>query len=1030
MKLNILKRFSLLMMALMVTMTISAQSKIKVSGTVADQMGPLVGVSVVQKGTTNGSITDMDGRFSITVPKGSKLVFSYVGYAPQEVTADRATIDVTLHENAKDLDEVVVVGYGVQKKSDLTGAISQVKSQDMHNRTITSAESALQGKTAGVQVFSSSARPGAVPQVRVRGISSNGSSDPLYVIDGRIGNISTLDPEDIESMEVLKDGASAAIYGARAGNGVILVTTKKGKGNGKLTYSFQLASQSLSKVPHVMNSEQYMQYYMEQGTFAEDFFMTNWDYKTNTDWVDYTYENSLMTKHNLTFEGGSDKGNLYVSASVLNDNGMFAGDHDVYKRISGMVNGSWKLKPWLEITTNNQVAYTTTRTVSEGGDGSSAILNCLLMDPLTPTTYAEANLPSFMRDYITAGHNLIKDENGDFYSISAINPNGPLNPRLMRDNGNGKTTNFTLNGSTALNFKPYKDLTITSRLGYALSASDNNSYILNYYVNPNKNQNYIELNGAQGNSIYYQWENFANWMHSFGKHNVSAMVGTSYSQNRVTSMNGNTRGSDTDLGVLQNNPLFYYLSYATPAATKTVGGAEPIYNRNLSYFGRLSWNYASRYYLEASFRADAADLSILPKAQRWGYFPSVSAGWVVSEEAFWQNIKPYVPYMKIRASWGQNGSTASLGNYAWANVIQRSLGTFAATSYPVFQNGDDTKYTYIDSYEPSSTGNEQLKWETSEQTDLGIDLRFFNSRLSVSADWYKKKTKDLIVTGTVPSLLIGVSASPINAGNVENTGFELEASWRDNIGDFSYGISANMATLHNEVTYIHPSLKDGLAGTGYQSYGYITRFEKGYPAWHFYGYKYIGTDPETGNAKFADIDGDGSITDADRTDLGSGIPKLNYGLTLTAAWKGIDLLVFGTGTAGSKIFNCLTNPSSATNRLTYFTDDRWTPEHTNGTMPAASAANWQQFVTSSGVVFSGNYFKIKQIQLGYTFPKSLTQKIKIENLRIYTSLDDWFTITDYPGFDPEVNGIGNSLGVDKGSFPNAKKFVLGLNLTF
>ena len=1014
---------SLAILALSISTAVAAFAQnVTVTGRVVDEQDePMIAAGVVQKGTTNGTTTDLDGQFRLVVPKGATVVFSTIGYLQEERVIDQdMTLEIKMMPDNQMIEETVVVGYGVQKKSDVTGSISQVKSEDIQNRTITSPESALQGKTAGVQVFSSSARPGAAPSIQVRGISSNGSSNPLYVVDGRRTNsIAGIDPNDIESMEVLKDGASAAIYGAEAGNGVIMITTRRGQGDGKISYSYQLTSQSLNHIPQVMNAEEYFQFYMENGRFQLSDLYEHWDFKTNTDWLDYSYENSLMQHHNLSFSAGADRGNLYISASYLDNNGMFKGDADVYKRLTFMVNGSWKFKPWLEIQTNNQVEYYQARSVSEGSDYGSAVLAALQLDPLTAPSYSADNLPGHMQAMLDAGRTLMKDENGDYYGISWFNPSENVNPHVMRDRSYSASNGFNINGSTAVNFMPWKNLTITSRIGYRLSAGDNYGYSLKYYINQNAYQNYIGLSGSDSNSMYYQWENFANWFQNFGRHNVTVMAGTSYSNNRSFSLSGSYRGSDDDLGVTQDNPLFYYFAYHSANAVPSVSGAEPNFGRKLSYFGRVGWSYAGKYNLQASFRADAADLSVLPKPMRWGYFPSVSAGWTFSEEPFFASLKNVVNFGKLRASWGQNGSLAGLGGYRYANVIA-STG-----KYPT-GNGLE----YILGYAPSSSGNDELKWETSEQLNFGVDLRFLRDRLTFSADWFNKMTKDLIVTGITPSTVVGVAASPVNAGNVRNTGLEFELKWRDQIGDFNYSIGGNLSTLKNEVTYLHETLSDGIDGTGVRNYGTITRFEKGYPAWHFYGYHFTGIDPATGDAMFADYDGVEGATQSDKIDLGSGIPKLNYGLTLTAGWKGLDAIVFLTGAAGSKIYNCLTVVDYPSNRLSFLTKDRWTPSHTNGTMPAANASNWQQFLTSDAVVFDGSYAKIKQIQLGYTFPQALTRKFHVDNLRIYGSLDDWFTFSKYPGFDPEVTGTGSSLGVDKGSYPTAKKVVFGVNITF
>ena len=385
-----------------------------------------------------------------------------------------------------------------------------------------------------------------------------------------------------------------------------------------------------------------------------------------------------------------------------------------------------------------------------------------------------------------------------------------------------------------------------------------------------------------------------------------------------------------------------------------------------------------------------------------------------------KSTESWLSQLKLRASWGQNGSTASLGGYKW-NVSVGSTGHLAV--------GDNNNFHYINGYAPSSTGNDGLKWETSEQTNIGIDARFLNNRLSVSADYFNKKTKDLIVSGIKASTVVGNTFSPVNAGNITNKGFEVEIGWQDKIGDFSYGIRGNIATLKNKVTYIHESLA-AIDGATLVTYGAITRFEVGKPAWYFYGYKYTGVDSKTGEPLFEDQDGDNVITDNDKTEIGKGIADFTYGITLTAAWKGFDLVFFGTGSQGNDIYCGLNRIDYNLNQLTYFTKDRWTENNKNGRLPRAYATDYTKFMTSSGSVFDGSFFKIKQIQLGYSFPKQLIKKAAIENLRIYGSLEDFFTFTDYPGFDPEVTGIGNALGVDKGSYPNSKKVVLGLSVTF
>jgi len=1017
-----MKKSSILMMLMALFMSVTSFAQ-GIKGTVIDENGePVIGATVAEKSNAkNATITDFDGNFTVNVKAGQVITVTYIGYQTFEGAAKNG-MTINLKPDNKVLDEVVVVGYGVQKKSSLTGAVSSVKAEDMEARTITRAEQALQGKTAGVSVLSASAKPGSGPSVRIRGISSNGSCDPLYVVDGRVtSNIGGIDPNDIKSMEVLKDGASAAIYGAAAGNGVILITTKKGKGHGKITYDFQFTSQSLGRIPKVMNADQYVEYYLETGKIRQNAFDLYWDGLTDTDWTDAAFENSTMMRHNATFSGGSEKGSFYLSMSHLDNDGIIVGNSDTYERLTGMANASWNIKPWLEIGTNNQIEHYKSQSVAEGNEYGSLLLSVLQLDPLTKPMYPVDDLPLYMASIYAEHPNVLGDGKGNLYGISPfLGDASAKNPFVMRDYAYTKGRGFNINGSTYLNFKPIKGLVFTSRLAYNLSSNESYGVSRDYYYQSTSKQDYVQVDASNTHSVYVQWENFLNYTRSFGKHNATLMLGTSYSQNRNFGVSGNKKGDDKNLGFLQNNPLFFYFAYATSDATKGVSGGEPSYSRKLAYFGRLNYDYAGKYMAQFSLRADAADLSVLPKEKRWGYFPAVSLGWVISNEKFMEKTQNWLSHLKLRASWGRNGSTASLGGYQW-NVSIGNIGHLAV--------GDNNVFYYINGYAPSSTGNRELKWETSEQKNIGIDARFLNNRLTLSADYFNKKTKDLIVSGIKASTVVGNTFSPVNAGNVTNKGLEIELGWQDKIGDFSYSIRGNIATLKNEVTHIHESLS-AIDGTSLLTYGAITRFEVGKPAWYFYGYDYIGVDEATGEPLFRDVNGDGMINENDMTDIGKGIADFTYGLTLTAAWKGIDFIVFGTGSQGNDIYSCLNRVDYNVNQLTFFTKDRWTTNNPHGSMPRANATDYTKFMKSSGSVLDGSYFKIKQIQLGYTFPKSLTKKAYIENLRLYASLEDFFTFTSYPGFDPEVTGVGSALGVDKGSYPNSKKVALGVSLTF
>ena len=1012
-------RFLMMLVALMVSATSFAQG---IKGTVIDENGePVIGATISDKNDTkNATITDFDGNFVVNVKAGQTIVVSYIGYESQELAVKNG-MTIKLQPDNKVLDEVVVVGYGVQKKSSVTGAISQVKPEDMENRTISNAQQALQGKTSGVQIITSSAAPGSSPTVRVRGYSSNTSSNPLYVVDGvRLSDISGIDPSTIASMEILKDAASAAIYGAEAGNGVVLITTKKGKaGQGKIAYDFQWTDESLARIPELLSAQEYMQYMTEGNLFTQDYMNANWDGKTNTKWTDVAFNHGHMQKHNLSFTGGNDRGNYYLALSYLNNDGIVKGDADVYKRLTATVNGEYKIKDWLKVGTTNQVEKYNVRSVSSNSEYGSLLTAVLMMDPLTPDTYDSNNLPAHIQNALETGKHLLTDENGNYYGSSAFYSGEQYHPMVMRDNNLSKNSGFNVTGSIYGDFTLIPNLTITSRFGYRLGGSRSSSTSLPFYGNAVQSRDYVDQSNTSTTSIYYQWENFANYMKTFAdKHTVSAMIGMSFQDSDSDYVTGSLTATEED-AIKKNDPLFYYLNYANASATKGVSG-ETTNTTKYSYFGRVGYDFMGRYLFQASLRADAADLSKLSKKTRWGYFPAVSVGWTISEEKFFQPLRKAFDSLKFRASWGQNGSLSALGGYSYSTDM--ALGGL----YP-FTSG----ITYTQAAAPSTMGNDDLKWETSEQLNFGFDGIMFGGRLTFGIDYFIKKTKDLLVWNTTPSLIIGGSTSPVNAGNVENKGFEFELGWRDHIGDFNYGIRGNLSTLSNEVTYIDPSITR-LTGSTFHTYT-ITYFEKGYPVYYFRGFEFDKINPETGDPMFKDINGDGVVNNDDLTDIGNAIPKFTYGITLTAAYKGFDLTVFGTGSYGNKIFNCINRPDYATsNKMKeVMYDDRWTTTNTSGTKPRAGANDIDKYVDSSAMIYDGSYFKFKQIQLGYTLPKNLLKKIGITHTRLYASLDDFFTITKYPGFDPEASANSTTgMGVDKGAYPTSKKVVLGFNIEF
>lgn len=1010
-----------------------AQGVVKVSGTVVDEKKqPLMGVSVREKGTRNAAVTSSGGKFSISVKQGAKLVFSYIGYKMQELPATGGTMNISLHEDAQTLGDVVVVGYGVQKKSEVTGAISQVKAEDMQNRTISNAQQALQGKTAGVQVVSTSGTPGSAPAIRVRGYSSNVDMEPLYVVDGvRLSSISGIDPNDIASIEVLKDAASAAIYGAQAGNGVVLITTKRGKasdeGYGSVTYDFQITSQGLAHMPQVLNSEQYIDYQMEAGLLHSltEVYQKGWDGQTNTDWSKVAFEPSLIQKHNLAVQGANNRGSYYLSLTYLNNNGIVKGNNDTYRRYTAAINADYQIKPWLKVGTNNQIEYYVSKSVAASGTYGNIMSAVLQLDPLTPDAVSAANMPANMKELLATGQTLLQNENGDYYSISNFYDSEQIHPLILRDKSTGKTTGFNVTGATFADFQPIKELVITSRFGYRLSSYHTPSYSHSYYGSSSSANKYIGISATTGNTIYYQWENFANFHKTFAKyHDVTAMIGMSFSKSTTNYTQGSLTGNDEVGDAVQKDDVYGFgdLNYGKTGATKGVAGLTSEATQ-LSYFGRVGYNYKNKYMAQFSLRADAYDLSKLPQSNRWGYFPAFSLGWDITQEKFMEGTRSWLSSLKLRYSWGKNGSIAALGSYAYSNDMATN-GMYAFSSA--------SPYDYIYGITPATMGNDELEWETSTQNNFGIDARFFKGRLSLSVDYFKKKTEGLLVSGVVPSLIVGGTASPLNAGNVENKGFEFELGWRDHVGDFQYSIKANASTLKNKVTYLHPSITR-LSGS-YFATKMVSAFEEGYTVWHFYGYQFSHIDQETGEPVMVDRTNDGEITEDDMTDIGSAIPTFTYGITLNASWKGFDFTLFGTGTAGNDIFMCLQMPDKLTsNRIKeVFYDGRWRAgaDNSNATKPAAGAT-LDKYLYSDAMVYDGSYFKIKQIQLGYTFPQRLLRKACINNLRVYCSLEDFFTFTSYPGMDPEVSaGTGSAQGIDMGGYPISKKVMAGVNITF
>ena len=1013
-----------------------------VKGTVLDEGNqPVIGAVVMVVGNDRiATMTDATGAFSLTVPAGANLTVESMGYVPQTfAVGNQTTFNIVLQEDAELIEETVVIGYGVQRKSDLTGSVASVKSEELADRSATDAAAALQGKAAGVQVYANSGAPGEASHIRIRGISSNSGSGlgPLLIVDGlKVDNIQYLDPSMIESMEVLKDAASAAIYGAQAGNGVILITTKSGSASkgkdGNIFYNYKFTMSTLGHHAQVMNAEQYIDFQHTAGLLGtrEELIANGWwDGKTDTNWADVLFDKGYMHSHTLGAQGGNDRGSYFLSLNYVDNDGMARGSKDVYKRLTAQINADYKIKSWFQVGTNTSIERYERQSLSQASEyAGSTLLGALIIDPLTPTLFHSVDdMPFNMRnayengfdvDGVNYPYHIYQNEDGAWYSTSKIMEGDGINPLIYRDRNENRSEGWNIRGTLFANFTPFKGFVFTSRLGYRIAQGYTSNYEEPFYVNPKAHSEEYRITASSSQNYFYQWENFVNYNRTFArKHTVGAMAGMSYTFSDNRGVNAGLTGVDPLKGYAEN---FRYLTQDNGSGKKSIGGGTPSQSAQISYFGRLMYTYDNRYSLQANFRADAFDSSKLSTKNRWGYFPSVSAGWTVSNERFIkENIsRDILTFLKFRGSYGVNGNIAVLSGYPYSTTI-----SYNSQSYQ-YHVGDSSMSL---GSQPDGLANPNLTWETSVQLDLGFDLRMFNNRLTFSFDYFNKDTKDLLVDIS-PVAEVGISSTTVNAGAINNSGLEFELGWQDQIGDFHYSLNGNLSTLNNKVTYLEPSVGH-ISGSSFSNYKLRTYFQEGYPVWFIRGYEYAGMDGE-GNAQY--VAADGSLTTTPVSDdlkfLGSALPNLNYGVTLRMDWKGVDLTVFGTGSAGNYLIPCVFRTEHPQiNSLV------WYYEQAGKTIPTIDKIyNSVDFWSSSATMFKGDFFKIKQIQLGYTLPKKWVNKVKINNLRIYASMDDWFVFTKYPGFDPETATTGSTSGrgLDKGSYPNSKKLLFGVNISF
>jgi TonB-dependent starch-binding outer membrane protein SusC len=1006
----------------------------KVTGKVTSKSDnqPLEAATVTVKGTTTATITDKKGLFTINVPQaGAVLVISYMGMNIEEVVVNQqGDVNVSLTENGGTLNEVVVIGYGQQKKSLVTGAISSVKADQLTTVSSTRIEQALQGRTAGVQIIPVSGQPGSGLSVRIRGTGSNRSSDPLYIIDGvRAGGMESIDPSEIESIEILKDAASAAIYGAEGANGVVIITTKTGKRNtSDITYHAQFSVQSVKDdFVQMMNAPQYQQYLQEAGVAGAPTLADVSTIGEGTNWMKEVLQTAPQQHHSLSLSGGSDKSTYLINGTLFTQEGIVGGEKARFNRYTVRFNSDHKIKSWLNFGNRLVYSHHRRKALSENNEFGSILGSALVMDPITPVVYNQGStLPAHVQAAVAAGHPLRTDANGNLYGLSNFLKGEYGNPLARIDMAKGENIQNKIIGNVFAEIEPFKGFKFTSRFGLDAAFQVGHGWTPTFWFS-SESQNTI-ANGYDYSNNWFTWqfENFANYQRRFGNHNLNLLAGVSAQKTHEQHMGGSYSG------LFKEEDKFSYADFV-PDALDRIGSIA--FNRTLaSFYGRVNYDYKGKYLLSATLRRDGS--SLFSPDYQWGTFPSVSAGWVFSQENFFNS--GFMTYGKLRASWGQNGSLSSVGLGEWLNSIGAGL------LYPDGNGG------LMVGAAPTSLAYPELTWETSDQVDIGADFTFLKNRLSLTVDYYKKTTKDLLTGGNAP-LFAGNVLRTVNAGQVENTGVEVELGYRNQprMNGLGYEFFLNLSSLKNEVTFLDPNspiLFGAGIGTGWSA----TAMQVGHPIWYFNGYKtdgifqtqaavdaYLsktgitGYAPKAGEPIVLDVNGDKLITPADMTNIGSPHPDFIFGARMNLNYKGFDLLVFVQGQYGNeKLMGFNRTDRSTANKPYFFYANRWTGAGTTNTWFAANTSN-PYIYNGDLMVFDGSFTRIRQLQLGYTLPKSLMSKIHFKNARVYVSLDDFFTFTKYPGVDPEAgsNG-GNSIGIDRGGYPVPRKAVAGLTFTF
>lgn len=1029
----------------------------KITGTVVDAQtkDPLIGVSVVEKGTTNGTITNIDGKFTITAPTGATLTFNYLGYNAKEAVATSNELFIELGEATELLDEVVVIGYGTQKKSVVTASISQISADDLKNTSTPRVDNALQGLVSGVQVTTSSGQPGASSRIRVRGTGTINNSDPLYIIDGMPvdGGIDYLNPSDIASIEILKDAASGAVYGARAANGVVLVTTKSGKeGKVKVTYDFSYGWQRPWRERKLLDGTQYATLMNEANSYKglPEEYPNPAQYGKGTNWQKETFNyDAPVQNHQVSVSGASDKVNYFISLGYYDQEGIVGGDYgrSNYQRMSMRTNTTYTLfdesnsRNWLKkMVVGVNAAYSRIKNTSIETNSltGSALGNAMFLSPLM-SVYAnsEEDVIKYHDNNIDTEKygEMIRDaKNGKLLYIPHKDFNEISNPKAYLSLPGEKYNTDKFVASFFAELSIWDNLKFRTSYGTDLAFWGTDGWSKPHYIGANahndKSQVWTEMNRA----LTWQIENVLTYDRSFDVHSFAVVLGQSAKENKSKRLWG--RGTDMIAYDENKANIDFTTGLASDGKRESEGGYRNP-SKLASYFGRLSYNFDERYMFQFTIRRDGSS-NFGPK-NKWATFPSVSLGWNLTNEKFMENRPDWLTNTKFRLSWGKNGNE-NIGAFRYtANVQMNNNYVFGSGSNQVIKNGS----------KPTGTPNADLKWEESEQYDAGIDFGFLKNSLTLSIDYFKKKTNGMLKEMSIPSYL-GESLPWGNVGDMENSGVEVDLGYKFTKGDWSFRAGANISYLKNEL--INLGNADGFEMSDHvHLIGNVSRAENGQPYPYFYGYKTAGIfqnqaqvdayvndkgekmqpNAQPGDVIYADLDGNGVINDQDKTKIGKGTPDWTYGFNFQAAWKDIDFSMLIAGTIGNDIFDATRRVDLPVANVSEEMMGRWHGEGTSNKLPRFSWTNNENFWVSDLYVKSGSYMRLKNIQLGYTLPRTLTSKAFISSLRIYVAAENLLTLTGYKGFDPEISyGSERSTGIDRGIYPQSRTFTVGFNLNF